>query len=90
MTFRPIKPLLVLAFLAFAATGQQARADINSLEEAVELVQKEIPGRVLKAEEVTIGKKKLYRIKLLTRDGRVQVVKRAADEKETRNASAAG
>ena len=89
MSFRPSKALLVLGLIAFAALGREARADL-SLEDVVERVQKEIQGRVLKAEEVTIGKKKLYRIKLLTRDGRVQVLKIAADEKEIRNASPAG
>lgn len=89
MSFRLSKTSLVLGLIAFAAIGREARADL-SLEDVVERVQKEIQGRVLKAEEVTIGKKKLYRIKLLTRDGRVQVLKIAADEKEIRNASPAG
>ena len=71
MTFRPPKALLVLGLIALAAAGREARADL-SLEDVVERVQKEIQGRVLKAEEVTVGKKKLYRIKLLTRDGRVR------------------
>ena len=70
--------------IALAAISAPASAQL-SLEDAVEQVQQEIQGRVLKAEEVTIGKKKLYRIKLLTRDGRVQVVKIPADEnKESR------
>jgi hypothetical protein len=73
-------PLLI----ALVAIGAPAHAQMT-LEDAVERVQQEIQGRVLKAEEVTIGKKKLYRIKLLTRDGRVQVVKIPADEnKESR------
>ena len=70
--------------IALVAVGAPAFAQLT-LEDAVERVQQEIQGRVLKAEEVTIGKKKLYRIKLLTRDGRVQVVKIPADEnKESR------
>lgn len=89
MSLRPLKTVLALGLIACAAAGRDARADL-SLEDVVERVQKEIQGRVLKAEEVTIGKKKLYRIKLLTRDGRVQVLKIAADEKEIRNASPAG
>lgn len=73
-----------MLLIALAATGASASAQVT-LEAAVERVQQEIQGRVLKAEEVTIGKKKLYRIKLLTRDGRVQVVKIPADEnKESR------
>lgn len=82
---RPANPLLhclmPIALAAFAAPAHAQR----TLEDAVEQVQQEIQGRVLKAEEVTIGKKKLYRIKLLTRDGRVQVVKIPAEEiKESR------
>jgi hypothetical protein len=74
----------LLLLIALAAIGAPAIAQMT-LEDAVERVQQEIQGRVLKAEEVTIGKKKLYRIKLLTRDGRVQVVKIPADEnKESR------
>lgn len=70
--------------IALVAVSTPALAQVT-LEQAVERVQQEIQGRVLKAEEVTIGKKKLYRIKLLTRDGRVQVVKIPADEnKESR------
>lgn len=70
--------------IALIAITTPALAQVT-LEQAVERVQQEIQGRVLKAEEVTIGKKKLYRIKLLTRDGRVQVVKISADEnKESR------
>ena len=81
---RPASLLGCLLPIALAAFGTPAAAQLT-LEDAVEQVQQEIQGRVLKAEEVTIGKKKLYRIKLLTRDGRVQVVKIPADEnKESR------
>ncbi|MBN8738882.1 MAG: hypothetical protein BGP24_13170 [Lysobacterales bacterium 69-70] len=81
---RPASLLRCLLPIALVAFGTPAAAQLT-LEDAVEQVQQEIQGRVLKAEEVTIGKKKLYRIKLLTRDGRVQVVKIPADEnKESR------
>lgn len=76
--------LRISALVALSVISTTAFAQLT-LEDAVERVQQEIQGRVLKAEEVTIGKKKLYRIKLLTRDGRVQVVKIPADEnKESR------
>lgn len=84
MVRRAHLPHRLMLLIALAATGTSASAQVT-LEAAVERVQQEIQGRVLKAEEVTIGKKKLYRIKLLTRDGRVQVVKIPADEnKESR------
>lgn len=76
--------LRIPALVALSVISTSAFAQLT-LEDAVERVQQEIQGRVLKAEEVTVGKKKLYRIKLLTRDGRVQVVKIPADEnKESR------
>ena len=79
-----ISVLRIPVLVALGVTSAAASAQLT-LEDAVERVQQEIQGRVLKAEEVTIGKKKLYRIKLLTRDGRVQVVKIPADEnKESR------
>jgi ethanolamine utilization protein EutQ (cupin superfamily) len=79
-----VSVLRIPALVALSVISTTAFAQLT-LEDAVERVQQEIQGRVLKAEEVTIGKKKLYRIKLLTRDGRVQVVKIPADEnKESR------
>ena len=79
-----VSVLRIPALVALSVISTAAFAQLT-LEDAVERVQQEIQGRVLKAEEVTIGKKKLYRIKLLTRDGRVQVVKIPADEnKESR------
>jgi uncharacterized membrane protein YkoI len=74
-----VSVLRLPVLLALGAVSAGVSAQLT-LEDAVEQVQQEIQGRVLKAEEVTIGKKKLYRIKLLTRDGRVQVVKIPADE----------
>ena len=81
MMWRRACKIVALCSLLSCAAGTAAGAEL-SLEDAVERVQKEIQGRVLTAEEVHIGKKKLYRIKLLTRDGRVQVVQIPADDKE--------
>lgn len=44
------------------------------LRDAVEQVQRESGGRILSAETVRIGKQKVYRVKVLTRDGLVKVV----------------
>ncbi|MEO8670249.1 MAG: hypothetical protein ABI411_02970 [Tahibacter sp.] len=81
MRMRHARWIVVTCVLLAGMAGHVAAAEL-SLENAVERVQKEIQGRVLTAEEVHIGKKKLYRIKLLTRDGRVQVVQIPADDKE--------
>ncbi|UXI68087.1 PepSY domain-containing protein [Tahibacter amnicola] len=84
MRYVIVHTLRICCLVALIAASAPAIAQLT-LEEAVERVQKEIQCRVLKAEELTVGRKKLYRIKLLTRDGRVQVVKISAEEpKESR------
>lgn len=59
-----------LAFAAAPATAQRA----TSLQDAVERVQKQTGGRILSAETVRVGRQKLYRVKVLTPEGRVQVI----------------
>lgn len=51
-----------------------AAADELSVQQAVEKVRKESDAKVLSVQTVQVGKRKLYRIKLLTRDGQVKVV----------------
>jgi len=51
-----------------------------SLQEAVVQAQHETDGRVLSVQTLNVGKRKVYRIKLLTRDGRVKVIQVAADQ----------
>jgi hypothetical protein len=72
---RPVRTTRLLAFaacllLAFPALAQRA----VSLQDAVDRVQRETGGKILSAETVRQGRASVYRIKLLTRDGRVQVV----------------
>jgi len=69
----------VSAFVVAADQAAPAGPAEISLEQAVARVQKDTDGRILAAEEVHIGKKKLYRVKVLTRDGRVRVVQTSAD-----------
>lgn len=71
--------MLVLALLGAAPAHAQRALD---LRDAVERVQRESGGRILSAETVRIGKQKVYRIKVLTRDGLVKVVLVEAAERE--------
>ena len=62
--------LLASSFLASAIT----------LDQAIEKVEREQHGKVLGAETVYLGNKKLYRIKVLTQDGQVRVFQIPADD----------
>ena len=68
--------LCVLA-MAFVA-GVQARE--LSVQEAVAKVQQDTNGKVLSVQTLTMGKHKVYRIKVLTLDGQVRVVQVAAEQ----------
>ena len=56
--------------LALPALAQRA----ISLQDAVDRVQRDTGGKILSAETVRQGQANVYRIKVLTREGRVQVV----------------
>jgi len=43
-------------------------------------VQQETSGKVLSVQTLTMGKRKFYRIKVLTPDGQVRVVQVAAEQ----------
>lgn len=70
---RRFSPLLLALALGFPATPAAAQRALN-LQEAVERVQQETGGKILSAETVRIGRQKMFRIKVLTPDGRVRVV----------------
>ncbi len=80
----PIRPFRAsAAFALFSGIfALAAQAQEVSLEQAVERVQKETEGRVLAAEEIDVGRRKVYRIKVLTREGSVRRVLVSADAKE--------
>jgi uncharacterized membrane protein YkoI len=50
-----------------------------SLQEAIAKVERETHGKVLSAETKRTGNRAVYRIKVLTRDGRVQVIEVPAE-----------
>ena len=69
---RRLPHILLFAAAAIGATPVLAQRAME-LQDAVERVQRESGGRILSAETVRIGRQKLYRVKVLTPDGRVQV-----------------
>ncbi|HKE47820.1 MAG TPA: hypothetical protein VKB52_07125 [Rhodanobacteraceae bacterium] len=64
--------------MALAASAADARE--MSVQEAVAKVQQETNGKVLSVQTLTIGKRKVYRIKVLTLDGQVRVVQVPAEQ----------
>lgn len=64
--------------LSSAVTSVCARE--ISAQEAVAQAQREAEGKVLSVQTLTVGKHKVYRIKMLTRDGQVRVVQVLADQ----------
>ena len=83
-------PPICCAVLLAALPGTAPRAAEVTLEQAVERVQKDTQGRVLAAEEVDVGKRRVYRIKVLTREGSVRRVLVSADDKPAEPAREAG
>ncbi len=70
--------LLALSGVALLTPTVLARE--VSVQEAVAQAQREASGKLLSVQTLTVGKRKVYRIKLLTRDGRVRIVQVAADQ----------
>jgi uncharacterized membrane protein YkoI len=70
---------LIAACLALAAGGA-ASAHTLTLQDAIAKVERETHGKVLSAETKRSGNRTVYRIKVLTRDGRVQVIEVPAEE----------
>lgn len=64
--------------MVFLMAGAEARE--LSVQEAVAKVQQETNGKVLSVQTLTMGKRKVYRIKVLTQDGQVRVVQIPADQ----------
>ena len=73
VTRRRLSLWLLAVVLGLPAAPAFAQRALN-LQEAVERVQQETGGKILSAETVRIGRQKMFRIKVLTPDGRVRVV----------------
>ena len=72
---------LSLIFLGFVLGGPVWASEVGlTLEEAVAKVQQETSGKVLSVQTLMQGKRKVYRIKVLTSDGQVRVVQVPAEQ----------
>ncbi len=68
-----------IALAAFVVAGVEARE--ISVKEAVAQAQQETDGgKVLSVQTLTVGKRKVFRIKILTHDGQVRIVQVAAEQ----------
>ncbi|WP_371280553.1 PepSY domain-containing protein [Dokdonella sp.] len=72
--------LVVVAIAAFAVGTPQAYAAEISAQEAVDRVQQETGGKVLSVQTLRMGKRKIFRIKVLTPSGQVRVIEVQADQ----------
>jgi hypothetical protein len=75
--------LVVLALLTLLGVALLAPAVLAreiSVQEAVAQAQRESSGKLLSVQTLNVGKRKVYRIKLLTRDGRVRIVQVVAEQ----------
>ncbi len=66
--------------LAVILTSTMAVAREITVQEAVEQVQRETSAKVLSVQTLRIGKRKIYRIKILTSGGQVRVLEIKADQ----------
>jgi uncharacterized membrane protein YkoI len=76
---RVIKIGLLAALLGCACLSSAPALAALSLQEAIAKVERDTHGKVLSAETKRTGNRAIYRIKVLTRDGRVQVIEVPAD-----------
>lgn len=72
------RSLFLAVALLVAVMPAAARERMSSLQEAIEEVQRETGGRVLAADTVRAGPREMYRIKVLTPDGRVRVITKSS------------
>lgn len=73
---RAFLPIVLLASSLCLSAPLLAREGAANLQEAIAQVQRETGGRVLSADTVATGTREVYRIKVLTPDGRVRVITR--------------
>jgi len=70
---------LAVAVLMLASAAFAHAAEI-SVQEAVAQAQRETDGKVLSVQTLHVGRHKMYRIKILTRDGQVRIVTIRAEQ----------
>lgn len=76
-------PSLLLSFLMMSCVAlapAPAGAREISVQEAVAQAQRQVDGKVLSVQTLNLGKRRVYRIKMLTRDGQVRVIQVPAEQ----------
>lgn len=71
---RPLRMLACVLVISAAVGSPSVLATDAQVQQAVDRVQREHNGKVLSVQKLQIGKRKIYRIKVLTPDGQVKVV----------------
>jgi uncharacterized membrane protein YkoI len=69
-----------LLLMCAICVALSAHAREISVQEAVAQAQHETDGKVLSVQTLNVGKRKVYRIKILTRDGQVRIVQVQAEQ----------
>jgi hypothetical protein len=72
--------LAMAAALAVSVCAPLSHAAEISAQEAVDRVQQETGGKVLSVQTLRMGKRTIYRIKVLTPSGQVRVIEVQADQ----------
>ncbi|WP_380018576.1 PepSY domain-containing protein [Dokdonella ginsengisoli] len=73
--------LVLFLMLSCAAIGSApVVAREVSVQEAVAQAQRQADGKVLSVQTLNVGKRKVYRVKILTRDGQVRVIQVPAEQ----------
>lgn len=71
---------VTIFLLLFASAVPVIAREISAQEAAAQAQQETGGGKVLSVQTLHVGQRKVYRIKLLTRDGEVRIVQVAADQ----------
>ncbi len=64
---------LLALFMACSVVTVSAEAQTRTLQQAVAEVESQTGGKILSAETIRVGKQVIYRIKVLTPEGRIQI-----------------
>lgn len=70
-----------LACITLTAVSAPSQAATLARKDAIAKVQRETQGKVLSAETKQIGRQIIYRIKVLTHDGKVKIIEVPADDR---------
>ncbi|MCC7255488.1 MAG: hypothetical protein IT467_06095 [Dokdonella sp.] len=72
--------LAILLGLCVCLPARQVTAREIGVQEAIAQAQQQTHGKVLSAQTLRLGKRKIYRIKILTPDGQVRIVQIPAEQ----------